>query len=210
MASMKAIRCAMIALSLATLSLAAEDSNKFESPAAGFSLKRPAGWRFVSREEVSASRSNLRLSDEELGKLVEQQVNAPLVAMIKNDERSVGLSPNIQVALRPMEPVLATMSPKDILELILPTVQKGFSDFALESPIREFKLSGHQAAEYVATYTLQTKVAAKGGSVFPVRGRTIVVPRGKLLFFIGMVASAGDDQARKEFETILSSITIAE
>jgi hypothetical protein len=207
---MNVLRCAVIALSLCTFPVAAQESERFVSATAGFSLNKPAGWRFVSREDVNKSRANVRLSDEELQKALDQQkATAPLVAMIKHVEPSGGPGPDFQVTLVSRHPALADASPKQILELVLPTLQKGYPDFALESPIREFEFAGHAAAEYVATYTLRTKVRAQGGSVFPVRGRLIVVPRGKFFFLIGMVAPREDyDRSNEEYAKILSSITI--
>jgi len=83
-------------------------------------------------------------------------------------------------------------------------VQKGSPGLKLESPVREFKLSGHAAAEYVATDTIRTRTQAA-----PVRVRAILVARGKFFFLIDMVAPAeGSDQTDEEFATILSSITI--
>jgi hypothetical protein len=207
---MNVMRCAVLALSLCALPVAAQDSSRFENAAAGFALTKPAGWRFVSQQEVAKSHANTRVSDEEMQKFIDQgKGTGPLVAMIKNEVPPSGNDPNLQVMLLPLQPVLAAASPKEILEVFLPPLKKAYPDFALESPIRELKLSGRAAAEYVATYTLQTKVRAKGGSVFPVRGRMIVVPRGKFMFVIGMISPRdGDKQAGEELAKIVSSITI--
>lgn len=100
---------------------------------------------------------------------------------------------------------LAKASPKQILELlVLPSLQKGNPGFALESPVRELTLSGHPAAEYIATDTIRTKAMA-----VPVRVRAILVARGKFFYLIDMVAPAeGGEQTSEDFATILSSIAI--
>jgi len=160
-------RCVVLVVLAITSSASAEEASKFESATAGFAVQKPAGWRFASLEQVTRNRTSVRMSDEELQKQLELHATAPLVVVMKHEEPYDGLNPSFQVILRPLPPSLAEASPKQILELVLPTIQRGYPDFALELPIREFKLSGHAAAESIATYTVRTKE----GGVFPTRGR---------------------------------------
>ena len=200
---MNMLRCAVvIALSLFLLPIAAQDADRFESASAGFSLSKPAGWTFVSRGRVARSSPNADVSAEELQKAIDQQETVPLVAMIKDQ---APFNPDFQVTLIPRNQNLAKASPKQILELlVLPAVQKGSPGLTLESPVRELKVSGHPAAEYVATDTVRTRAMA-----VPVRVRAILVARGKFFYLIDMVApAAGGDQTSEEFAKILSSIAI--
>lgn len=202
---MNVVRCAIVFL-LVCAPAVAQDANLFESATAGFSLKKPTGWRFASLEQVTKNRASVRLNDEELEKLVQQQATAPLVVMTKHEEPFDGLNPSFQVLIRPLPASLAGATPKQILELVLPSVQKAYQDFARESPIREFTMSSHAAAESVATYTVRTKE----GGVFPTRGRMIVVPRGQFMFLMSASAPPeGEDQSNEAFESVLSSISIA-
>ena len=199
---MNAIRGAAIALTLCVLPLAAQDPNRFESVAAGFSVTKPAAWTFVSQQQALKARGDVQLTDEELQKL-SSEAPAPLVAFMK--PVFSGISPSFQVIVHPMEPDFVGLSPKELLELALPTMQSGLPDFAIETPARAVKLSGHHAAEYVGTYTTRDQK----GRAFPTRNRLIVVPGKQYLYFIGMTASRdGYDRLSEEFATILSSITI--
>lgn len=199
---MNAIPGAAIALTLSVLPLAAQDPNRFESVEAGFSVTKPAGWTFVSEQQAVKARGDAQLTDAELQKLA-LEAPAPLVAFMK--PVFSGISPSFQVIIYPMEPDFAGLSPKELLELGLPTMQRGLSDFAIETPAREVKFSTHNAAEYVGTYTTRDQ----RGRAFPTRNRLILVPGKKYLYFIGMTASReGYDRLSEEFAAILSTITI--
>jgi hypothetical protein len=191
---MKAIRCAVIALSLYTLSAAAQDADAFKSATAGFSLKKTAGWQFVP-----SARATPDVTAEELQKAYDQPTTVSLVALMRDEAFG-----NFGVTLLPRRPNLEKASPKQILELlVIPSLTKQFPDFKLES-LREVKLSGHAASEYVATYTVRSRVGT-----MPVRVRAILVPRGKFFFLVDMTAPLeGYEQASKEFASMLSSITI--
>jgi hypothetical protein len=188
-----------------------EARNRFESETAGFSLTKPANWTFAPVDQETRARTNARvfLSDEESRKLFERHTVAPaatpLVAIKKHKEPFAGLNPSLQVSYRPLEPHLPPPSPKEILEGSLSTLRKALPDLVLESPVKEFKFAGHEAAEYVATGTLRTK----DGGAFPMRIRMIFVVGGKSIFFIAMASSPeGDDGSGDAFASILSSITI--
>ncbi len=191
---MKAIRSAVIALSLYTLSAAAQDADTFKSATAGLSLKKTTGWQFVPRERATPD-----VTAEELQKAYDTPTTVSLVALMR--EAAFG---NFEVTLLPRRPNLAQASPKQILELlVIPSLTKQFPDFKLES-LKEVKLSGHAAAEYVATYTVRSRVGT-----MPVRVRAILVPRGKFFVLTDMTAPLeGYEQASKEFASMLSSITI--
>jgi len=191
---MHAFRGTGILLLFCILPVAAQNPDRFASPAAGFSLHKPTGWTFVG------SRTRADVTKEELQKAFEQQQTVTLVAMTNPE----ALLSDFQVTLIPRGQRLAAASPKQILELlVLPSVQERHPELKLESPVRELKLSGHAAAEYVATDTVRTKELA-----MPVRVRAILVARGSFFYLIDVMAAAGDEQSSRDFEKILSSITI--
>ena len=188
-----------------------QDPNAFENAATRFSLKKLDAWRFVPLEEAKRNRAELRLGDEKLQKshdeydaFLERNAVTRLVAMER--QTFAGLKPNLQVSVRPLEPDLPDPSPREVVEEALRGLQKGFPDMVLESPVREFKLAAHTAAEYAATVTVRTK----DGRALPMRSRMIVVLGGKFIFFIAMARPPGDNRADEELEKILSSITIGE
>lgn len=86
---MNVLRGAVIALFLCSLPAAAQGADRFESTTAGFSLNKPAGWKFVSRGQTARSRPNADVSAEELQRAIERQKTVALVAMIKEKERSI-------------------------------------------------------------------------------------------------------------------------
>lgn len=191
---MRPIRSAVIALSLFTLSAAAQDADTFKSATAGVSLKKTAGWQFVPRERATPD-----VTAEDLQKAYDAPSTVSLVALMR--EAAFG---NFEITLLPRRQNLVQATPKQILELlVLPSLTKQFPDFKLES-LREVKLSGHAGAEYVATYTVRSRLGT-----MPVRVRAILVPRGKFFFLTDMTAPLeGYEQASKEFATMLSSVTI--
>ena len=197
----------VIVMTLPLLAASAEDTNTFHSVTAGFQIEKPEGWRFASLEQVSRNRATARLKDEELQKLIREDASAPLVAIVRHDEPYDSLNPSFQVILRPIPPSLQGSTPRQILEVILPTLESGFQDFKLEAPIHEFELSGLAAAELTAQYT----VSNPEGRVFPTRATMIVVPRGEFMFLMSASAPPeGPDASREEFEALVGSIQIAD
>lgn len=188
---MKALHCAVIALSLSTLSAAAQDADTFNSATAGFTLKKAAGWKFVTNAPVTA---------EELRKAYDQPATVSLVTLAR--EESFG---NFGVTLIPRRKNLEKATPKQILEfLVLPSLSKQFPDFQLAS-LQDAKLAGRDAAEYVATYTVLSSVGS-----MPVRVRALLVPRGQFFFLIDMTAPVRRyEEFDKELASMVSSITIA-
>lgn len=213
---MNVVRCAVLALPLWIVAscpvlVTAQDAERFESAAARFSLTKPAGWTFVSHE----GEPELRMSDEdwqhvdeearkELRKKFEQvTVPMPLVTIGK----TVGSSEVIvTVVLLPLPPGVAKVSPRKIVETSFAGTKKLFPDIKLETPMRELTVSGRRAAEYVARYTLPID-----GEVVPMRTASIVVPRGRTVFLIGLVVTRpGDHPYLEDFGKVVSSITIGD
>lgn len=192
---MNVLRCAVLALFLCSLPVAAQDSDRFANATAGFSLSKPAGWTF------NASRTKADLSDEELQKAFAQKPTVPLVAMTN----PAHLFTDFQVTLIPRNPVLAGASPRQIVEqVVLPNLKKRSATLTVQSPVRELELSGHAAAEYVATDTIRT-----GELAMAVRMRAILVSGPRFFYLIDMFTAAADEARSKEdFAKILSSITI--
>ena len=191
--------------------VSAQDAEKFESAAVRFSLTKPAGWTFVSHE----GETDLRMSDEdwqhvdeaarkELRKKFEQlTVPLPLVTIGKASGSSEVL---VTVVLLPVPPGMANVSPREIAERSFAGAKTLFAGIKLETPIRELTVSGRRAAEYVARYTLPID-----GEEVPMKTASIVVPRGKTLFLIGLVVTRpGDDPYLEDFGKVVSTITIGD
>lgn len=192
---MNAMRCAVIALSLCTIPAAAQDSNTFTSATAGFSLKKPTSWTFESLGRTTAD-----VNAEDLQRLHDGPGKLVLVQLSKE-----GRLDSFGVTLLGRPPRIAHASPKQVLEhLVLPGLQKGRPGFTLES-LRQVELSGHEAAEYVATDTIRSEAGS-----MRIRLRAILVARGEFFFLIDMMAPVESyERSSEEFAAILSSITIA-
>lgn len=184
---------AVMALFFCTFAVAAQDADRFVSAAAGFSLSKPAGWTFDAR------RTNT--SAEELQKAVAQKASVRLVAMTNPKQ----LFTDFAVTLIPRNPALAGATPRQIVEqVVVPNLKKRSPGITVQSPVRELELSGHAAAEYVATDTIRS-----GELAMPVRMRAILVDGGKFYFLIDMFTAAADEAgASEDFAKILSSIAI--
>ena len=191
---------------IAIAGLIATDSaaqSRFENATAGISLMPPAGWHVMSMQSVMENRAKVRLPDDQLTAGL-QRAAAPLFVFSKYPESHSALNPTVQVVLRPA-PASLGPSPTAIMKATIATLQQAFPDFRIVDPIQPTTVSGFPAAYMKATYTLRT---AKG-TASPVMARTWLVPRGKVMFLIGMSGTTGgDDVAEAEFLSALASIRI--
>ena len=176
---------------------------RFENATAGISLAPPAGWHVMSMQGVMENRAKVRLPDDQLTAGL-QRAAAPLFVFSKYPEPHPALNPTVQVVLRPAPASLGS-SPTAILKATIATLQQAFPDFRLVDPVQPTNVSGLAAAYMKATYTLRTAT----GTTFPVMARTWLVPRGKVMFLIGMSGTpAGEDVAEAEFLSALESVRI--
>ena len=176
---------------------------RFNNATAGISLTPPNGWQVMSIQDVMDNRAKVRLPDDQLTAAL-QRATAPLFVFSKYPASYAALNPTLQVVLRPLPPSLG-QSPTAILKTTLATLQQAFPDFMLVDPIRATTVSGFPAAYMKASYTLRTG----RGTAYPVLARTWVVPRGTVMFLIGMSGTlTGEDVAEAEFLSALQSIQI--
>jgi hypothetical protein len=191
---MNILRRLLIALSLWPVSAVAQDVDTFTSTTAGVTVKKPAGWTFDfdGRKTPDVSAEDLQAIDDKPGRL-------SLVQLSKE-----GAFDNFGISLLSRPPHAAGASPEQVVEyLVLPALQKGRPELKVEA-LRPVEVSGHPAAEYVAT----DRIRSPAGTM-PVRLRAILVPRGKFFFLIDMMAPmAGYDESSKDFVRILESIVI--
>jgi hypothetical protein len=175
---------------------------RLQNPAAGIELTRPAGWQDATLAQVQANRERVRLSDPELEHALQTRSALPLFAFTKYPEPHAALNPSIQVTLRSA----LRGTPTELLTAALATLRRAFPGFRVLSPVRSTQVSGWPAAQVKATYTL----ANQAGESFPVQSRMWLVPRGSLMFLIGMSGSTnGEDVCEDEFNAVLASIVIS-
>lgn len=189
---MNILRRLLIGLSLSTDPAAAQNADTFTSKTAGVTVKKPTGWTFDFDGRTTPDVSAEDLQAIQPGRLT-------LVQLSKE-----GAFNNFGISLLARPPHAAGASPQQVVEyLVLPGLQKGHPELKVEA-LRPVEVSGHAAAEYVAT----DMIRSPAGNM-PVRLRAILVPRGKFFFLIDMMAPiAGYDESTKDFVRILESIVI--
>jgi hypothetical protein len=183
------------------LSSPAFAQHRIEHPGAGIAIDRPEGWQEATLAQVQANREHARLTDPELQHALTTRSAMPLLVFTKYQDAHAGLNPTIQVTLRP---ALAG-NPAQLLASAMQIMRRGFDDFQVVTPARPTKVDGWAAAEARATYSLRTD----RGETFDVDSRFWLIPRGRLMFLIGMSGSqVGEDACETEFADALSSLTI--
>jgi hypothetical protein len=191
----------LVLVSALTFSSPGAAEDRIEHQAAGIAIDRPAGWHDVSLAQVQANRERARLADPELQHAMSTRSALPVIAFTKYEEPHAGLNPTIQVTLRPA----LTGTPTQLLTTALATLRSAFADFRLVTPVQPVQVSGWSAAHVSATYTLQNEHR----ETFRVKSRFWLVPRGSLMFLIGMSGSqVGDDECAPEFAAVISTLTI--
>jgi hypothetical protein len=176
---------------------------RFTNQTAGISLVPPAGWQVVSVQSVMENRGKLRLPDAQLQAGI-QRATAPLFVFAKYPEPYTGLNPTVQIVLRP-KPASLGNSPTAILQASISTLQRAFPDYRQIEPVRSATVGGKAAAYMKAAYTL----TAASGRTYPVMARTWLVPRGGVMFLIGMSGTTeGVDVADVDFARVVDTIVI--
>jgi hypothetical protein len=125
----------------------------------------------------------------------------PLIVFAKYAEPHAGLNPTVQVTVRP---ALAG-APTRLLSGAVEQMRHALPDLRMVSPVQPAQVSGRPAAHARATYTLRNKA----GQSYSVLSRLWLVPRGPVMFLIGMSGTQeGPDVCEEEFAAILQSIDI--
>lgn len=195
--------CVVAALLVMAVS-AAEVTDRLENPTAGIVVVKPAGWHTGTIQQVEANRAKLRLNDEELQKAIQQSASAPLFVFTRYPEPYDRLNPSIQVALRPLGPLVGR-TPVEIMQVAVEPLKKALKDFRLVSEISATTVSGMPAAYMKGAYTLVTQ----DGRAYPALSRLWIIPRGSFMFFIGMGSpQEGPDVSEDEFTAFVKSIEI--
>ena len=176
----------------------------FESPTTGFQIEKPDGWVYASMATIEENRSRVRLNDAKLEEGLRKYATAPLVMITRYPEPHPTLNPTIQITLRPLGD-LSGQSPTEIMSLTTEPLSKAFSDFRFIEEPGLVKVSELEGAHMRAQYTVRT---AEGGE-FPVTARMWLIPRGTMMFLIGMSGpQEGPDVSEAEFVRAFESISI--
>jgi len=195
-----------VALCLAALSgvAAANESDTFHSPTAGFEITKPADWQFVTAAEVQENLERTKLGDEEFRAAMLKYATVPMVAMMKYPEPFEDVNPSFKVNIKPLGQFKGR-TPVEIMSILLPQLEKVFRDFKLSQAPTRSEVSGLEGAYARIDYTLETAE----GATFPCTSELWIVPRGDYFFLLG--AGTRQDEStgsRSEVQAILSSIRI--
>ena len=194
---------ALVALALPLLLVSSTGAQtRVEHPEAGIAITRPAGWHTGTVAQVQAHRERTKLSDPELQRALATRAALPLLVFTKYEEPHSGLNPSIQITLRHG----LAGSPVRLLGDALEVMRRGFPDLRTMEPVRQTTVDGLPAAHVRLTYTLATQTGLTGR----VSSRLWLVPRGALMFLIGMSGSeSGADRCDAECDSALQSLSIS-
>jgi hypothetical protein len=174
----------------------------FHHPGAGFSITKPMDWKYLSPEMVKAASESTKWNDAELEKAIKENPNAPLVVITRYLEPYPTLNPSVAITMvnLPVE----GMPPKDILNMSTEVLKRAYPDLTYVDEVQDANIDGINGAYTKIKYTM-----AAGDRKFPTLTRMWLVPRGKIMFTVGMSSPQdGPDVSEEAFKKILSSIKI--
>ena len=180
----------------------AESDEVFHHPGAGFSMTKPMDWKYLSPEMVKTANESTKWNDAELEKAIKENPNAPLVVITRYVEPYPTLNPSVAITMvnLPVE----GMPPKDILNMSTEVLKRAYPDLTYVDEVQDAKVDGINGAYTKIKYTV-----AAGDQKFPTLTRMWLVPRGKIMFTVGMSSpQEGPDVSEDAFKEILSSIKI--
>lgn len=182
----------------------AADATLFDSPTAGFQVKRPATWHFVTAEQHRENLKAIKFSDEEFHAAMQKYSTTPLVAMMKFEEPFDDVNPSFKVQIKPYGG-LKGKSPAEIIGAFVPQFEKMFKDFSLIQSPTHVVVSGIKSAYMRMNYSLEIP----DGRAFPTTSELWIVPHGDYFFVIG--AGTRQDEktgSREEIQRILKTVKI--
>lgn len=182
----------------------AEDSNTFYNATAGIKITKPDGWRFVGLDDVQKNREKTNLEDKNVEEGIKKRTNAPLIVMTKYAEPFDGLNPSVQILIRPLGNLIGKSS-ADILQMILPALQKSFKDMKIKEEVHETVVGGLKGAGVIFEYVLKTT----DGKEFAAQSRMYTVTRNSFMIQVGIgLPNNPSKEIEKEISNILTSLTI--
>lgn len=191
---------------LATLSgaVAAKESDTFKNPTAGFEITKPAKWQFATAAQHQENLKAVKLSDQEFQAAMLKYATVPMVSMMKYPEPYDDINPSFKVNIRPLGQ-LRGKTAVELVNVIVPSLQKAFKDFEVAQPATAVEVSGLKAAYVRFNYSLEVADSLK----FPTTSELWIVPRGDYFFMLG--AGTRQDEktgSRSEIQSILKSVRI--
>ncbi|MDH5762532.1 MAG: hypothetical protein OEZ51_06085 [Nitrospinota bacterium] len=179
-----------------------ESDEVFHHSGAGFSLTKPGNWNYLSPEMVQAAGQSVKMEDKELEKMIKENPNSPLVVITRYQEPYPTLNPSVAVTMVHMP--IEGMAPKDVLNMSTQVLKRAYPDLTYVDEVQDANVDGINGAYTKVKYTM-----AAGDQKFPTMTRMWLVPRGKVMFTVGMSGPQdGPDVSEDSFDEILKSIKI--
>ena len=174
----------------------------FHHPGAGFSMTKPMDWKYLSPEMVKAASKSTKWNDAELENAIKKNPNSPLVVITRYPEPYPTLNPSVAVTMvnLPVE----GMPPKDILNMSTEVLKRAYPDMTYVDKVQDANIDGINGA-----YTKIKYILVADDRKFPTTTSMWLVPRGKVMFTVGMTGPQdGPDASDEAFKAVLSSIKI--
>jgi hypothetical protein len=184
------------------------DPDLYQSPALGISIRKPHDWVFLTETSYpSPGSSTERLDDDALVALLSEPEQVLAVAFARHPEPYPGINPTARVL------ALSLDAPPFIQDLYPPSVtmqtnirrKQALPGFEILEEISSEKLSGLDGA----TVRLGYQMSDSSGRAQPVVERLFHAQRGRIFFYLEMVAPAeGPEETEDEFARIRDSFGI--
>lgn len=169
----------------------------------GFAVTKPADWHYVTAEQARENLKRTEFATPEFKELVAKYSRTPFFAISKYKEPYDDLNPSFKVNVTSLG-ALKDESPEKLAELVTANFPRMFKDYAVDEGPVATEVAGHPAGYMRIHYTLEIS-----GRDWPVSSELWVVPRGELMFLIG-VGLRQDEKtgSREEIRGIVETIRI--
>lgn len=178
----------------------AASKHVYQDEAAGFSIKKPKDWVFMTGQELVAHALKEAGNDQ----AVPSSPEGLVVVVARHPEPHPDLNATAQVVVQPLGQATG-IPPALLMKAIVEAMQGEDPSLELVEAVHDTKVSGLPAAAMTIRYTVH---AADGGE-YTILSRMWVVPRGREVFIIDMNGHAdGPEVSEREFKKMLKSIRI--
>lgn len=175
----------------------------------GFSITKPDGWSYLTREDLEISRNSFRLDDEELEEFMaeyrKKRGTDPLVWFARYPEPYPEYNPNVLVGAKVSPSNLEWPDLRKILSMTIALWKQGHSDLTIVEDIQNWGIDGLPGAFAQWRYTSKHV----SGKNFPVMMYFWLISRGNVMFVVNMSCpEEGPDFSEEIFLEVLESIQI--
>lgn len=179
------------ALSLST-ALAGET---VENETFGFEVTLPDGWLKTTADQYYENLSKLKTDDPSFQEALTKNASAPIVMAMKHQEPFNDINPSFKINVRPYGGI-TTRDGVEILNVVLPSLQRAFSEMQVTTPVHKVSVGGKNAAHVAVTYKLKTDAGE-----WPGASELWLVPEPNYLFMVG-IGYRPDEQTGSKSEII--------